>query len=69
MRLEEKEKEKRIVEEKKKFFELVTEAFEHRRKKMRNIFKTSGSLALEELEKRPEELSPEEFLKLSKYIY
>lgn len=61
----EKGKEKRIVEEKKKFFEFVTEAFEHRRKKMRNIFKTSGSLALEELEKRPEELSPEEFVKLS----
>jgi len=61
----EKEKEKRIVEEKKKFFEFVTEAFEHRRKKMRNIFKTSGSLALEELEKRPEELTPEEFVRLS----
>jgi 16S rRNA (adenine1518-N6/adenine1519-N6)-dimethyltransferase len=66
VRLEEKEK--RIVEEKKKFFEFVTEAFEHRRKKMRNIFKTSGSLALEELEKRPEELSPEEFVKLSTKI-
>jgi len=67
VRLKEKEKEKRIVEEKKKFFEFVTEAFVHRRKKMRSIFKTSfsGSLALEELEKRPEELSPEEFVWLS----
>ena len=65
---EEKEKKKRIGEEKKKFFEFVTEAFEHRRKKMRNIFKTSGSLALEELEKRPEELSPEEFVRLSTKI-
>lgn len=65
VRLKEKGKEKRIVEEKKKFFEFVTEAFEHRRKKIRNIFKTSGSLALEELEKRPEELGPEEFVRLS----
>jgi len=43
---------------------------------MRNIFKTSktskpskpsfpGSLALEELERRPEELSPGEFVRLS----
>ncbi len=70
VRLKEKEKEKRIVEEKKKFFEFVSEAFEHRRKKMRNIFKTSlpGSLALKELEKRPEELSPEEFVRLSTKI-
>ncbi len=70
VRLKEKEKgkEKRIVEEKKQFFEFVTEAFEHRRKKMRNIFKTSGSLAVEELEKRPEELSPEEFVRLSMKI-
>jgi len=67
VRLKEKEKgkEKRMVEKKEKFFEFVTEAFEHRRKKMRNIFKTSGSIALEELEKRPEELSPEEFVRLS----
>ncbi|MGB2728162.1 MAG: 16S rRNA (adenine(1518)-N(6)/adenine(1519)-N(6))-dimethyltransferase RsmA [Halobacteriota archaeon] len=68
VRLEEKGQEKRIVEEKKQFFEFVTEAFEHRRKKMRNIFKTSGSVALEELEKRPEELSPEEFVRLSTKI-
>ena len=69
VRLKENEKEKRIVEEKKKFFEFVTEAFGHRRKKMRNIFKDSGSLALEELEKRPEELRPEEFVRLSTNWY
>ncbi|MCK4476302.1 MAG: ribosomal RNA small subunit methyltransferase A [Methanophagales archaeon] len=73
VRLTEKEKGRRIVEEKRKFFEFVSEAFEHRRKKMRNIFKPSktsfpGSLALEELEWRPEELSPVKFVKLMKYI-
>jgi 16S rRNA (adenine1518-N6/adenine1519-N6)-dimethyltransferase len=73
VRLTEKKKEERTVEEKEKFFEFVSTAFEHRRKKMRNIFKTSktsfpGSLALEELEKRPEELSPANFVKLMKYI-
>ena len=65
-----KEKGRRIVEEKKGFFEFVTAAFEHRRKKMRTIFKTKlpESLALEELERRPEELSPEEFVKLIRYL-
>jgi len=65
-----KEKGKRVVEEKKEFFEFVTAAFEHRRKKMRNIFKTKlpESPALEELERRPEELSPEEFVKIMRYL-
>jgi len=68
VRLKEKEKGKRIVEEKRKFFEFVTTAFEHRRKKMKNIFKTSfglsGSSALEQLARRPEELSPDDFVRL-----
>ncbi|MDI6886654.1 MAG: 16S rRNA (adenine(1518)-N(6)/adenine(1519)-N(6))-dimethyltransferase RsmA [archaeon] len=58
------------VENKEKFFELVTAAFGQRRKKMSSIFKTSffGGSALSELEKRPEELRPEEFVKIAKYI-
>jgi 16S rRNA (adenine1518-N6/adenine1519-N6)-dimethyltransferase len=56
-------KEKRVVKDKQKFFEFVTLAFEHRRKMMRHIFKTTG--ALTELAKRPEELGPEEFVRLS----
>ncbi len=67
VRLKEKEGENRLVEDKDKFFEFVTAAFDHRRKKMRTIFKasSSGSLALAELDKRPEELTPEEFVKLA----
>jgi len=59
-------KEKGQIANKEAFFEFVTTAFEHRRKKMRNIFKTRfpGSLALEELEMRPEELSPDDFVRL-----
>jgi 16S rRNA (adenine1518-N6/adenine1519-N6)-dimethyltransferase len=65
VRLREKE-----VENKEKFFELVTTAFAQRRKKMRTIFKRSflGDLALAELEKRPEELRPEEFVKIAKSV-
>ncbi len=67
VRLTEKE---RIVEDKKKFFEFVTTAFDHRRKKLKKIFKASfpESVGLAELEKRPEELRPEEFVKLTEYI-
>lgn len=70
VRLKEKEGENRLVEDKDKFFEFVTAAFDHRRKKMRTIFKasSSGSLALAELDKRPEELTPEEFVKLADYF-
>lgn len=59
-------KEKGLIANKEAFFEFVTTAFEHRRKKMRNTFKTRfpGGLALEELERRPEELSPDEFVRL-----
>ncbi len=65
VRLKEKAGENRLVEDKNKFFGFVTAAFDHRRKKMRTIFKNSLSdgLSLAELEKRPEELSPEEFVK------
>lgn len=57
----------KVVKDKEKFFEFVTAAFGQRRKKMRTIFKTSflGSSALAELEKRPEELRPEEFVKIA----
>jgi len=70
VRLREKEKIRGLIEDKRKIFEFVTTAFDQRRKKMRIIFKSrfSGSLALTELEKRPEELSPEEFVKLAEYI-
>ncbi len=59
-------KEKGLIANKEAFFAFVTTAFEHRRKKMRNTFKTRfpGSLALEELEMRPEELSPDDFVRL-----
>lgn len=59
-------KEKGQIANKEAFFEFVTTAFEHRRKKMRNLFKTRfpGGLALEELEMRPEELSPDDFVRL-----
>lgn len=66
-RLKEKEREKRLVEEKEKFFAFVTEAFEHRRKKMKNIVKTRFSAGFEWLERRPEELSPGEFVTLLKF--
>lgn len=63
VRLKEKEG---LIANKEVFFEFVTTAFEHRRKKMRSTFKTSfpGGLALEELERRPEELSPDDFVRL-----
>ncbi len=63
VRLREKE-----LEDKEKFFELVTAAFGQRRKKMSSIFKSFGGLALPELEKRPEELRHEEFVKIAKYV-
>jgi 16S rRNA (adenine1518-N6/adenine1519-N6)-dimethyltransferase len=70
VRLKEREQKEGIVVDKKKFFEFVTAAFEQRRKKMRTIFKasSSGSLALAELDKRSEELTPEEFVKLADYF-
>jgi 16S rRNA (adenine1518-N6/adenine1519-N6)-dimethyltransferase len=63
---QEQEQEEGLIANKEEFFEFVTTAFEHRRKKMRSIFKTSfpGGLALEELERRPEELSPDDFVRL-----
>ncbi len=63
VRLKEKEG---LIANKEGFFEFVTTAFEHRRKKMRNTFKTRfpGGLALEGLERRPEELSPDDFVRL-----
>ncbi len=67
VRLKERKQNEKLVEDKKKFFEFVTAAFDQRRKKMSSIFKSrfSGSLALAELDKRPEELRPEEFVKLA----
>ncbi|MHC1611182.1 MAG: 16S rRNA (adenine(1518)-N(6)/adenine(1519)-N(6))-dimethyltransferase RsmA [Candidatus Methanospirareceae archaeon] len=66
VRLKEKEEGRRLIEDKKKFFQFVTEAFDQRRKKMGSIFKTRLSgIGLAVLDKRPEELSPEEFLKLA----
>lgn len=63
------EKEEGIVamKDRKKFFEFVTTAFEQRRKKMGSIFKTrllrDSRLVSAELDKRPEELSPDEFVR------
>jgi 16S rRNA (adenine1518-N6/adenine1519-N6)-dimethyltransferase len=56
------------VQDKKKFFEFVTQAFEHRRKMMRHIFKTRGYSALTNLKKRPEELSADEFAQIAQNI-
>ncbi len=60
------EKKKRLVGDKREFIEFVSVAFGHRRKMMRHIFSTSD--ALKELAKRPEELSPEEFARIFKYL-
>jgi len=70
VRLKEKEKKERIVEDKAMFFEFVTTAFDQRRKKMKRIFKGcfSESAVLADLEKRPEELTPVEFAKLANYL-
>jgi 16S rRNA (adenine1518-N6/adenine1519-N6)-dimethyltransferase len=70
VRLKQKEPTAERVEDKREFFEFVTAAFDQRRKKMRSVFKKRlpASLTLAELEKRPEELSPEEFVKLAAYI-
>jgi len=67
VRLKGREKNRGLIEDKRKIFEFVTTAFDQRRKKMRAIFKasSSGSLGLAVLEKRPEELTPEEFVKLA----
>lgn len=67
VRLKEKAGGNRLVEDKNKFFGFVTAAFDHRRKRMRTIFKSrfSGSSGLAVLDKRPEELRPEEFVKLA----
>jgi len=70
VRLKEKEKGERIVEDKAKFFEFVTVAFDQRRKMMKRIFKDcfAKNIELVELEKRPEELWPVEFAKLANYL-
>ncbi|MEA2074123.1 MAG: 16S rRNA (adenine(1518)-N(6)/adenine(1519)-N(6))-dimethyltransferase RsmA [Euryarchaeota archaeon] len=67
VRLKERKQNEKLVEDKKKFFGFVTEAFDQRRKKMRSIFKNrlSGGLTFVELDKRPEELKPKEFAKLA----
>jgi len=62
--------------DRKKFFEFVTTAFKHRRKKMQTIFKPilslnllkDGHLAHTELDKRPDELSPDEFVRWFSHI-
>lgn len=70
VRLKEKRSEELQVEDKKKIFEFVTAAFDQRRKKMRAIFKSTfpASVKLAELDKRPEELTPGEFIKLASSI-
>ena len=67
VRLRDKES---VIEDKRAFFEFVTAAFDQRRKKMRTIFKQTrlGSLTLAALDKRPEELRPEEFVTLIAYF-
>ncbi|MBN1763475.1 MAG: ribosomal RNA small subunit methyltransferase A [Methanomicrobia archaeon] len=58
------------IGDKQAFFEFVTVAFDQRRKKMRTIFKKTrlGCLTLAAMDKRPEELRPEEFVKLVEYF-
>jgi 16S rRNA (adenine1518-N6/adenine1519-N6)-dimethyltransferase len=70
VRMKQKEPAAERVEDKRWFFEFVTAAFVQRRKKMRSIFKKRlpESLTLAELDKRPEELSPAEFVKLAAYL-
>jgi len=59
-----------VVGDKQAFFEFVTAAFDQRRKIMRTIFKKTrlGGLKLPALNKRPEELRPEEFVTLMEYF-
>jgi 16S rRNA A1518/A1519 N6-dimethyltransferase RsmA/KsgA/DIM1 with predicted DNA glycosylase/AP lyase activity len=58
------------IEDKRAFFEFVTAAFDQRRKKLRATFKKTrlGGLTLPALDKRPEELRPEEFVTLMEYF-
>ncbi|HUV02187.1 MAG TPA: 16S rRNA (adenine(1518)-N(6)/adenine(1519)-N(6))-dimethyltransferase RsmA [Desulfobacteria bacterium] len=58
------------IGDKRTFFEFVTAAFDQRRKKLRAIFKKTrlGGLKLPALDKRPEELRPEEFVTLMDYF-
>jgi 16S rRNA (adenine1518-N6/adenine1519-N6)-dimethyltransferase len=70
VRLREREVEKELVKAKREFFEFVTAAFNQRRKKMRTIFtnRLPRSVTLAEVDKRPEELSPEEFVTVLKHL-
>jgi 16S rRNA (adenine1518-N6/adenine1519-N6)-dimethyltransferase len=70
VRLHEREKGERIIDDKAKLFEFVTAAFDQRRKKMKSIFKAlfAENTTLAELEKRPEELWPGEFANIANYI-
>ena len=54
--------------DKNRFFWFVTTAFDQRRKKIGSIFKARcpGCLSATEAEKRPEELSPDEFVKIGR---
>jgi 16S rRNA (adenine1518-N6/adenine1519-N6)-dimethyltransferase len=68
VRLQESEAKRDLIREKAQFFEFVTAAFAQRRKKLKTIFK--GLLGEEratwaDLEQRPEELTPEAFVRLA----
>jgi 16S rRNA (adenine1518-N6/adenine1519-N6)-dimethyltransferase len=59
-----------VIEDKRAFFEFVTAAFDQRRKKLRATFKKTrlGGLTLPVLDKRPEELRPDEFVALMEHF-
>jgi 16S rRNA (adenine1518-N6/adenine1519-N6)-dimethyltransferase len=68
VRLQESEAKRDLIRDKAQFFEFVTAAFAQRRKKLKTIFK--GLLGEEratwaDLEQRPEELTPEAFVRLA----
>ncbi len=69
VRLQENAAKRAQIPDTAQFFEFVTTAFAHRRKQLRAIFKDRfGAQATRaELEQRPEELTPEAFVRLAHY--
>jgi 16S rRNA (adenine1518-N6/adenine1519-N6)-dimethyltransferase len=70
VRLQEIAAKTNLIRDKVQFFEFVTAAFAHRRKKLKTILKRrfGESATWAELEQRPEELTPEAFVRLAQSL-
>jgi 16S rRNA (adenine1518-N6/adenine1519-N6)-dimethyltransferase len=71
VRLQESVAKRNMIRDKMQFFEFVTAAFAQRRKKLKTIFKDrlgEERATWAELEQRPEELTPEAFVRLSQLL-